>query len=86
MQKPKETSANTEDLVKTTSKFTDAITVCVPSVSVSSRSICIKASDGFHLVSNKVSNMFPVSTRGGCIVCVLTDAVLMWFHAGSMAN
>ena len=28
-------------LVKTTSKCTDAITVCVPSVSVSSRSICI---------------------------------------------
>ena len=78
-QKPKETSTKTNDLVKTASKCTDAMIafVCVslPSVygqfTIDLGSICIKASDGFHLVSTRVSNMFPVSTPGGCMASSL---------------
>ena len=42
-------------------------------VTIDLRSICIKASDGFHVVSIKNSNMFPVSTPDDCMASSLME-------------
>ena len=43
-------------------------------VTIDLRSICIKASDGFHVVSiKKNSNMFPVSTPDDCMASSLME-------------
>ena len=71
MQKQKGTSTKTDDLVKTTSKCTDAMIVFsffYDQFTIDLRSICIKASDGFHVVS--------IQKQGPCFLYL--HLVLEW--------